>query len=168
MVLSSLSGYGIGWGRPAPMDARKMRDPRWDFFIAVIAGPISNVVQAVVYAIVLRILIKTAPGILFAGGSTFLGLFLILGVAINLSLAIFNMFPLGPLDGHWLLGLLLPEKARFKWFQWNRQYGQFALIATILIGQWGEHNGHPEIDLLGNIMGPILTWVNRFFVGGLS
>src|SRR5579862_7063453 len=49
MILSSLSGFGIGWGKPAPMDPKKMRNPRWDFFFAVLAGPISNVVQAVIY-----------------------------------------------------------------------------------------------------------------------
>ena len=38
IVLTSITGFGIGWGRPAPMDPRKMKDPRWDHFWSVAAG----------------------------------------------------------------------------------------------------------------------------------
>src|SRR5580658_8524945 len=50
MIVTALVGFGIGWGRPAPMDPRKMKNPRWDFFAAVAAGPITNLLQAIIYA----------------------------------------------------------------------------------------------------------------------
>ncbi|MFX8747417.1 site-2 protease family protein, partial [Acinetobacter baumannii] len=81
----------------------------WDFFAAVLAGPVSNVLQACFYALCLK-------GMQLSGmeqGSP-VGFVLVLGVLVNLRLAFFNLIPLGPLDGHWLLGLLMPERVRYR------------------------------------------------------
>jgi len=134
IILSSLSGFGIGWGNPAPMDPRKMKNPRWDFFAAVIAGPLCNLAQAAVWGILFRISYAqslASPG----GGIPFLVLLSLEGVIINLVLCFFNLIPLGPLDGHWLLGLLLPEKPRYYWYRFNRQIGTYALLALIFGSQ---------------------------------
>src|SRR5688500_10381483 len=40
IIVTMLSGFGIGWGKPVPMDPSKMRNPRWDHFVAVLAGPL--------------------------------------------------------------------------------------------------------------------------------
>jgi Zn-dependent protease len=150
MLITATTGYGIGWGRPAPMDPRKMRDPRWDFFLAVAAGPLSNVIQAIAWALIGRILLSAgalhSDSVLAflesAGGGGQFGADAVLsglvfyGVFLNLSLALFNLFPLGPLDGHWLLGLLMPERPRDKWFWWNGRYGWFLLIGAVLLGQF--------------------------------
>ena len=138
MILTSLAGFGIGWGRPAPANPSKMRNPRWDFFMSVAAGPLSNVVQAVIYAVVFRLALK---GGLYEGagipnpGLDFFRYWLLLGVAINLALAIFNLIPFGPLDGHWLLGLLLPERQRIAWFQFNRKIGMPGLFIAVIAMQ---------------------------------
>jgi len=137
MVLSSLSGYGMGWGRAAIVNPSKMKNPRLDWFISVAAGPISNLVQATVYAGAMRVALhsgwfdslSTDPTILFAK------LFLIYGILINMGLCIFNLIPFGPLDGHWLVGLLLPEKPRLYWFRFNRQVGIPGLFLVVLILQ---------------------------------
>lgn len=140
MVLSSLSGVGMGWGRPAPMDSRRMRNPRWDLFAAVLAGPVSNVVQALVYAVALRLALRGgAIGLGDVGQALdrehtpFLAALLALGALVNLSLAVFNLLPLGPLDGHWLFGLLLPEKQNILWNQWHRRYGRTILWILVLM-----------------------------------
>jgi len=137
MLITALTGYGIGWGRPAPINPSKMRNPRWDTFISVAAGPLSNVLQAVVWAIIARVLINTHQvsyeEILL--DHSFLGYVLFFGVFMNLSLAFFNLFPIPPLDGHWLVGLLLPESIRGKWFLYCRQYGWYILIGLVAIGQ---------------------------------
>lgn len=131
IVFTTLSGFGIGWGRPAPMDPSKMRDPRWDFFAAVLAGPVSNVVQACFYALCLKLMQFMG---MYQGGPV--GFFLVLGVIINLRLAFFNLIPLGPLDGHWLLGLLMPERIRYRWFEFNRTIGLFLMLGLVLVSQY--------------------------------
>lgn len=165
MFVTAATGFGLGWGKPAPMDPRKMRNPRWDFFIAVLAGPVSNLLQAVLYAVLFRTLVKLSPELLVASGEiTWFGMLLFFGVSINVGLAIFNLIPLGPLDGHWLLGLLMHEKPRYYWFRWNATYGRLVLMGLILFSQLMGRN-NPELDLFGRLVGPIRHWLQRFLLG---
>jgi Zn-dependent protease len=169
MIFSAMSGYGIGWGKPAPMNPEKMRNPRWDFFIAVIAGPISNLVQAVIYGVLFRLLTGAAPELVLARSIdspfTSFGYFLYFGVVINCALAIFNLFPFGPLDGHWLLGLLMQEKPRYYWFRFNRVYGRGVLFAVIIFGQYMSQHGQPQFDLFGRYVFPIAERIASLLLG---
>ena len=173
MVITTLTGFGIGWGRPAPMDERKMRNPRWDHFAAVAAGPVSNLAQAVVYALALRLLL--ANGVVSLDGvyagltrgrveglpaPTFLPSLLAIGVITNLSLAIFNLIPLGPLDGHWLVGDLLPPRMRDRWLLWQRKYGNLILLALIFIPSFV-----PQLDLLETVLGQPIVASFHFLTG---
>jgi Zn-dependent protease len=161
IVFTSISGFGIGWGRPAPMDPRKMKDPRWDHFWAVAAGPLSNILQAGIYAIVLRGLILA--GMVGPGQLELLKVFLILGVIVNIGLALFNLIPLGPLDGHWLVGLLMPEPQRIRWFQWNRVAGSILLLILVLGGPFIRSIiGFDPIDTV--LFRPAM-FLTRFFLG---
>jgi len=157
MILTTLSGYGLGWGKPSPVNPDKMRNPRVDWFVSVAAGPISNVAQATVYSLLLRIALRSH----FLGSLTdpnirlFVGYFLFGGVIINLGLACFNLIPFGPLDGHWLVGLLLPEKPRYYWFKFNRQIGMPGLFIVVI----GLQMFHVNL-----FMGPIAS-LFKIFVG---
>lgn len=166
MILSSMTGIGIGWGRPAPANPSKMRNPRWDWFASVAAGPISNVVQALLYALVLRYGLHAgwfdAEEVFFAAyrqGSSFVSSLLSLGVVLNLGLAIFNLIPLGPLDGHWLVGLLLPEKQNFLWNRWHERYGGQILIAIVLVSQL------THFPILSRITRPAINALFQLFTG---
>jgi len=162
MLLTAITGYGIGWGRPAPINPSKMRNPRWDTFIAVAAGPLSNVLQAVVWAICARLMMATnqitLEGI-FGDQSSLVGTILFYGVFLNLSLAFFNLFPIPPLDGHWLVGLLLPERYRDKWFLYCRQYGWYVLIGLVIIGQ-----SNPQLSIFRLASTPI-AYAAKFLFG---
>lgn len=166
IIVSSLSGFGIGWGKPVPMNPTKMRNPRWDHFAAVAAGPISNLIQAVIYAVVLRMLVMSGSASADLISSFVehtispVMLFLFFGVLINLGLCFFNLIPLGPLDGHWMLGTFMPETMRFKWYLWNRQIGGFLFLGLVIIGQM-----MPEFDLIGAYLIPVVLTVFRFLVG---
>jgi Zn-dependent protease len=131
IVFTSLAGFGIGWGKPVPMDPRKMRNPRWDHFVAVLAGPASNLIQAGVYAIALRAVALTAPSLLLG----FLGTLLLFGVMINISLCLFNLLPIGPLDGMWIAGTFMREPTRLAWTRFNLGPGQFLFLFLVLFGQ---------------------------------
>jgi Zn-dependent protease len=85
------------------------------------------VAQATVWGILFRVVVRS--------GNAFLIDLTLEGVLINLVLCFFNLIPLGPLDGHWLVGLLLPEKQRLYWYRFNRTVGMFALLILIFGSQ---------------------------------
>ena len=116
----------IGWAKPVPVMLRNLRHPRRDFMIVAAAGPISNILQAVVYAIVLQLVADPqAPGLLAQA--------LRLAVFVNLLLAFFNLIPVPPLDGgNVLLGLLPPRLAAV--YDQTRQFGFIILYALMLSG----------------------------------
>ena len=154
IIITTLTGFGIGWGKPAPMDPSKMRNPRWDFFMAVAAGPMCNFLQALVYAIILRL-----AGGLQSVGPSFVGFLLYNGIVINIALMFFNLIPLGPLDGHWLIGLLMLEKPRHYWYVWNRTTGIFVLFGIILLGNLTQYK------VLSIILWPPVDYVSHLLLG---
>lgn len=166
IFLSAASGVGIGWGRPAPINPSRMRNPRWDCFVAVLAGPVSNILQATVWAVIFRFgaaqgfVVMPQPG----GTISFALLVCLLGVTANVGMAVFNMIPLGPLDGHWIVGLLLPERARDKWFWWQRRYGGMLLLALIIGSQLlGASN--PRLNFFASVLYPAVRAAMRFLLG---
>lgn len=133
IVFTAWSGFGFGWGRPVPMDPRRMKNPRWDHFAAVAAGPVSNLLQAVVYGLAFRVTAQTV-GIT---PDTFWFSLLFFGVVTNLSLFFFNLIPFGPLDGHWLVGTFLPDDLADKWYYFNRTTGMWIFLGLILLSVTG-------------------------------
>lgn len=168
IIVTSIAGFGIGWGKPAPANPNKMRNPRWGFFASVIAGPLCNIAQAVVWALLLQVSI-VAFRFLNVGGDPLnngfrpVAMFCMLGILLNLRLALFNLIPLGPLDGHWLVGLLMPKKAMNNWFQFNRQFGGYLLLALIIISQVNGQAGRPSY--LSLILGPPVDFLFGVLTG---
>jgi Zn-dependent protease len=120
----------IGWAKPVPVDPRNLRHPRRDFMLIAAAGPISNLLQAIAAAAVLRL---GAQSMGFADGRGLGGFALLTAVEINLLLAFFNLIPVPPLDGgNVLLGLLPPSLAVT--YAKIRQYGFLVLYALMLTG----------------------------------
>ena len=119
----------IGWAKPVPVSMRNLRDPRRDFMIVAAAGPISNLLQAIGAALLLR----GADATLHAGVPGWGAGVLTLAVEINLLLAFFNLIPVPPLDGgNVLLGLLPPRAAAM--YAQVRRYGFILLYALLLTG----------------------------------
>ncbi|MDI9641595.1 site-2 protease family protein [Kamptonema cortianum] len=146
ILITSISGFGIGWGKPVQVNPGRMRDPRWDHFMSVAAGPASNVLQALVYGGILRLVMMgniQIPAVLAS--------FLLFGTLLNFGLAFFNLIPFGVLDGHWLLGLLLPAQSRNAWFRFNQTSGMMILLVLIVGDQVQSRS--TGFSLLGTLIG---------------
>jgi Zn-dependent protease len=158
IIFTALAGVGIGWGKPVPMDPSKMRNPRTDHFIAVVAGPLSNLLQALVFALVLRAMALQAPLSL----EDTMTRMLFIGVSVNISLFLFNLLPLGPLDGMWLLSAAMKDPGRTKWIRWNLTIGQFVFLGLVIFSQLNR--GTP-LDIVGNILRPLRENLLRLLLG---
>ena len=170
MFISAISGFGIGWGKAAPCDPTKMRNPRWDFFISVIAGPLCNVLQAIVWTLIGVVSLKIGlfsfvetDGFVQLARGQFLVMLVTTGVAVNIGLACFNMIPFGVLDGHWIVGTFLPEKPRYYWYKFNHTYGVYIFIGLILIGQSAGRT-NPEFNILGYYYRGVVYPITEFFL----
>ncbi len=105
--------YLFGWAKPVPFNPVNLHNIRRDPMLIAIAGPVSNLILAVVSAIALKIIIMVNPPM---GVSEFLtapqySIPMAL-IMINLLLMLFNVIPVPPLDGHYVLHYLLPEKGQ--------------------------------------------------------
>ncbi len=121
----------IGWAKPVPVMMRNLRHPRRDFMFVAAAGPISNLLQAIAYALVLRALLGAAGG--GEAAASVLTDVLYLAVQINLLLAFFNLIPVPPLDGGNVMLGLLPPRVAVQYSQ-LRQYGFIILYILLLTG----------------------------------
>jgi Zn-dependent protease len=94
IVVSSLLGFGIGWGKPVPFNPHNLRvDRRTGSGLVAVAGPLSNLILATLAALPIRLLPTSAlPMVVWE--------LLVILVLINISLAVFNLLPIVPLDGH--------------------------------------------------------------------
>jgi len=119
----------IGWAKPVPVVLRNLRHPRRDFMIVAAAGPISNILQAIVGAGLFRLVWDPALG----SDNGMMPSVLFLFVRTNLVLAFFNLIPVPPLDGgNVLLGLLPPNLARG--YAQLHQYGFIVLYVLMFTG----------------------------------
>ena len=110
MVFTVLAGVGIGWGKPVPVNPINLKyGPRIGMALTAAAGPLSNILQAIVFGIPLRLAIH---GTLEMSELVFD--VLLIGLRVNIGLALFNLLPIPPLDGFSiLLGGL--EAIRTRW-----------------------------------------------------
>jgi len=123
----------FGWAKPVPINPLNFRHPAADFWVSL-AGILANLLQAVLYALVWHLLPQMAP--------TALGMlllhFLWLGVMINLSLALFNLLPIFPLDGSHVLKHLLPRMQAIRFQAFSERYGAAVLFGLLMLGYVSE------------------------------
>lgn len=132
----------IGWAKPVPVDMRNLREPRRDFALVALAGPVSNLVLAVAATVVFEIYVRTPVEPRVLEGP------LRMAIVLNVLLAVFNMFPVPPLDGgNVLMGLVPHQVARS--INWLRPYGFLIIYALMFTG------------ILWQVMGPIQGFLLR-------
>jgi len=99
LLLISGSGFLFGWAKPVPINPDNLPDRQFDEVKVAIAGPLSNLLLAIIAALIVRFI---EPG-------GVINTWLIMAMQLNLVLAIFNLVPIPPLDGSRLLAVVLPE-----------------------------------------------------------
>ncbi|OGQ51280.1 MAG: hypothetical protein A3J24_07045, partial [Deltaproteobacteria bacterium RIFCSPLOWO2_02_FULL_53_8] len=125
----------FGWAKPVPVNPRNFRDYKRGEIVVSAAGPLSNLILAVISAVMLQVLDAAAStfGPQMAWLYTPLYMMAHVGVIINISMAVFNILPIPPLDGSHILAVLLPPRSA-RSFEQIQPYGFIILMIFIASG----------------------------------
>lgn len=132
---------GFGWGKPVPFDPFNLSHPRRDSALISLAGPISNILLAIVCSLLLRLPLFSD---VFLVRLLFRGMLQSL-IVLNCILAVFNLLPIYPLDGFKVVEGILPQHKAHEWAQLS-SYGIFFLIVLLLPLPSGGSLLHTIID----------------------
>jgi Zn-dependent protease len=145
------AGFLFGYAKPVPINWRNLRHPKRDMALVAAAGPLSNLVMAIAWALLIRLgAMLGEPGVplIYMG---------VAGITINIILMVLNLLPLPPLDGGRVMTGLLPGPLAYK-FSRIEPYGFFILIGLLVTG------------ILGLVLWPVISLVMSMVVpvSGLS
>lgn len=157
MLFSVFYGFGIGWGKPVPVDPRYLRQgPRVGMGLVAAAGPLSNLVLAAIVAVPIRLGLPLPLSLITL---------LLIVISVNIGIALFNLLPVPPLDGASILqGILSTIRARWAYQvseAFDRIQAQGAIIFILLI----MADQILPISILGLILGTPFRLLYRLMVG---
>jgi Zn-dependent protease len=129
------AGFFFGWAKPVPVNTLHLKNPRRDHLFIAAAGPASNVLLAIGFLIGLKLVVTFGRELILAEHVILYPLFLFcqIGLFLNVLLAVFNLLPIPPLDGSWILAGVLPEQFSGL-MDAIRPYGFLLLILLIYTG----------------------------------
>lgn len=143
---------GFGYGRPVLVNPYNFRmDRRWGMALVAIAGPVTNIIIAVVFGLALRVLFSVLDRTASAPLLFVIQIFVII-VSLNLGLAVFNMIPFPPLDGSKVLLALLPGDMAYRLERFYVQTQQYGLIVVMLLFWVGGRYIGPLISAPVNVL----------------
>jgi len=152
LLLYYTSGLLFGYAKPTPVNLRNTRNPRLANLVVSAAGPVSNLLLALLGVLALWMLARGAEAINSPQVSSPLLAIASAAVKVNFALAIFNLLPIPPLDGSGVVASILGAPAQRVF----ALMAPFGFLLLILLSSMG---------LLGRIMGPVFSafyaWVNR-------
>lgn len=159
--------FRFGWAKPVPVNMHNFKRPKWYMAITAIAGPVSNILIAVVAFAIFGLTFTALGGafVFSAGGVTInaegVGSVVIeiiyLTAYLSTALAIFNLLPIPPLDGSKVLFSLLPERVYFKLMRYER-YGMIVLVIFLSVDRIFNTN----------VFGSTIGWLTQTLVDKLS
>lgn len=145
-LLLPLLGIPFGWAKPVPVNPVRFTrriSMRAGMMITAAAGPISNVILAILSTVIAGLLWRFRPTLMLgsldeatgAMSDSGLATFLQMTIAMNVALALFNLLPFPPLDGSRVVDGLMPLRFRPQWEVFLR-YGAFGLLIAIVAGRY--------------------------------
>lgn len=144
LLLFTNAPFLIGWAKPVPVNPYNFRNPSRDHLWVSLAGVSTNLMLAVACTILLGVIARVSGT---TGGA--LGLMLQYGIVINVILAVFNILPIPPLDGSWVLYHLLPRELADN-YRRLFPYGFIILIVLLMTG------------VLGRMISPLYSLITQF------
>ena len=131
LIFYLMTGSGIvfGWAKPVPVSIGNLRNPQRDYTFVSLAGPLSNILLAFVFGLILLFSIIALKG--HSTIFTIASILCLFGVKINIILAMFNLIPIPPLDGSHVLAYLLPYSLSVKYQQFAR-YGLLIILFLMI------------------------------------
>ena len=131
----------FGWAKPVPVNMQNFKNPKWYMALTALAGPLSNILLAVIVLFIFMLLpppfggIRALEDVFLSPSPNPVALIIFYLALINIALALFNLLPIPPLDGSKIFFSLLPEKQYYKVLQYER-YGMILLIILVLSGRF--------------------------------
>ena len=149
--------FGFGWGKPVMIDDRNFKDRAKGNMLVSLAGPLANLLLAIVLTLILKILfvfdIVTLTEISLSASAIF-GNMLLLAIQFNIVFAIFNLLPLPPLDGSKVLFYFLPGKAKNIMYYLEKY--SFWIIIILFVTNIAGYIISPIVNLIYTILMYIL------------
>lgn len=145
-ILIFLGGFVFGWAKPVPYNPYNLRGGRWGPALVAAAGPGSNLLIALVFAVIFRL---GTAGVWFNSGAAELISVIVL---LNIMLAIFNLIPVPPLDGSKILFAVLP----YRWQAIEDYLNRYQFIVFIIL---------LFVLMNSDFLNPLVTSVFQIFIG---
>ena len=157
MLYFATSGaFLFGYAKPVPVNFGQLRKPKRDMIWVALAGPASNFIQAIAWAIAYTVLVGTGVE------ERFFIEMAKAGILVNLVMWAFNLFPLPPLDGGRILVGLLPHRQAYAVSR-IEPWGFFIVLGLVLLGVVGTYWLRPLISVGYTAIGLLLTPLTSLF-----
>lgn len=142
--------FGIGYANPVPVNPRNFKKPKKGMILTSLAGPGANLLLAFISACLYYTFALLPQNNTVVG---FILLFFSYAASVNVTLAVFNLLPIPPLDGSKLIGFVLPSKTYFKYLQYER-YFMIALLVLLFTGVLNA-----PIQFISDILMKIISFI---------
>ena len=134
--LALMFTVGFGWAKPVPVNPNYFRKPKQGMAVTALAGPVSNLILAVLFLGIGKVIYLYAP--YSAGMNVFFEWCLFTVAPMSVGMGLFNLIPIPPLDGSKVLAVLLPERA-YRWLMRYEHFGIFAPWLLVALGVGGRY-----------------------------
>ena len=138
MGLLMMIVFKFGWAKPVPVNMMRFRNPKRGMALTALAGPVSNLLLAVLFLGIGKVIYLYAP--YSAGMNVFFEWCLFTVAPMSVGMGLFNLIPIPPLDGSKVLAMFLPNSAYGQLMRYER-YGILVLLALSWLGLGGNFLG---------------------------